>query len=216
MGRGSRSNDALSISRPRRRKTNYWYLAASATIAVLVIAGFALGSVRLGGNSGGVPTGSREQFEEGVGVSHPIMSNTYPNSHVPETDSVSYSTTPSTSGKHWGRWAQCGFYQDGLPDERITHNLEHGNVIVSYNLTAGEDVSRLRDVLDDIDFFPAWGLARYYDKIPNGQVALTAWGVLDTMEGIDAKRIQQFFDAYSGTLGPERIDCRTAPFRMDG
>ena len=213
-GRGSRANDTLSMTRPRRRKTNVWYLAASATIAVLVIAGFALGSVRLGGGGGSANTGSSQRAVEGVGVAREIMPNTYPNSHVPEGDSVTYSTIPATSGKHWDQWAQCGIYQDGLPDERITHNLEHGNIIVSYNLTASEDLSRLRGVLDATDFFPAWGLARPYDKISEGQVALTAWGVLDIMEGIDAERIQRFFDAYSGTLAPEQIDCRSAPHRM--
>lgn len=217
VGRGSRDNDSLSMTRPRRRKTNYWYLAASATIAILVIAGFALGSVRLGGGGGAASTGSSQQAVEGIGVRQLVMPDTYQGSpHVIEGDSVSYSTVPPTSGKHWDRWAECGFYQDGLPDERITHNLEHGNIVVSYNLTAADDVSRLRNVLDDTDFYPAWGLARYYDKISEGQVALAAWGVLDIMDGIDAERIGAFFDAYSGNLGPEKIDCRNAPHRMGG
>ena len=216
VGRGSRANDSLSMTRPRRRKTNYWYLAASATIAVLVIAGFALGSVNFGGQGGGVAqTGSSQQAVEGIGVRRVIMPDTYPDPHVFEGESVDYSTIPPTSGKHWDRWAQCGFYQDGLPDERITHNLEHGNIVVSYNLTAAGDVSRLREVLDDTDFYPAWGLARYYDEISEGEVALSAWGVLDIMEGIDAERIKRFFDAYSGNLGPERIDCREAPVQME-
>ena len=215
VGRGS-SNDSLSLARPRRKKTNPWYLAASVTIAILVIGGFALGSVNLGGGSGRVPTGDSNQFEDGVGTFQTVMANSYPNPHVPEGEIVAYSTTPPTSGKHWDRWAQCGFYEDGLDDERITHNLEHGNIIVSYNLTLPEDVSRLRDVLGDIDFFPAWGLARFYDKIPEGQIALATWGVMDTMDEIDAERIQRFFDAYSGTLGTESVDCRTAPFSMPG
>jgi hypothetical protein len=215
VGRGSRSNDSLSLTRPRRRRTNPWYLAASVTIAILVIGGFALGSVNLGGGSGRAPTGDSDQFEEGVGVAQPVMANVYPNPHVPEGETVSYSTTPPTSGKHWDRWAQCGIYEDGLDDERIAHNLEHGNIIVSYNLTASEDLSRLRNVLEDTEFFSAWGLARFYDKIPEGQVALTTWGVMDTMEEIDADRIQRFFSTYAGTLGPEQVDCRAAPFQMD-
>ena len=52
--------------------------------------------------------------------------------HVPEWQSVAYSTTPPTSGPHWDRWADRGFYPDGLPDELIAHNLEHGNIVVSY------------------------------------------------------------------------------------
>ena len=216
VGRGSSDSDSLSITRPRRKKTNYWYLAASAIIAFLVIASFALSGTNFGGAGGGTAsTGSSQQFKEGVGVSHPIMANTYPNPHVFEGESVSYSTTPPTSGKHWDRWAQCDFYTEGLSDERITHNLEHGNIIVSYNLSGGNDISRLRDALDDTDFYAAWGLARFYDKIPEGQVVLTTWGVMDTMEGTDAERIKRFFETYAGTLGPERVDCRNAPYQME-
>lgn len=214
--RGSRANDELSITKPRRKKTNPWYLGASLTIAVLVIASFAFTSVNFGGGSGVMPTGSHQQFQQGIGVEHPIMANTYPNPHVFEGEFVSYSTTPPTSGKHWDQWAQCDFYADGLPDERIGHNLEHGNIIVSYNLATDGEVSRLRDVLDDTDFYPAWGLARFYGNIPEGQVALSAWGVMDTLDGVDADRIKRFFETYAGTLGPERIDCRSAPFRIGG
>jgi hypothetical protein len=64
--------------------------------------------------------------------------------HVPDGDSVDYNTTPPTSGDHLAGWADCGFYPGGLPDELIVHNLEHSNIVVSYNLPADDDVARLR------------------------------------------------------------------------
>ena len=210
VGRGSRANDSLSMTRPRRRKANYWYVGASAIIAVLVIGGFAVGGLNFGGSGGGMA-----QHQQGIGDAHPIMADTYPDPHVPEGAFIEYSTTPPTSGKHWDRWAQCDFYAEGLPDERITHNLEHSNIVVSYNLTDPGEVDDLRAVLENTDRYRFWGLARYYDKIPQGQVALSTWGVLETMEGIDAERIQRFFDAYANALGPERVDCREAPFSME-
>ena len=204
-GRGSRANDALSITRPRRRKTNYWYLAASATIAVLVIAGFALGSVRLGGGGALGNTGSSDTAVEGIGVTQPVISS----NHVPVGENVDHSSFPPTSGDHWppGEQARCGFYREGLEDERIVHNLEHGNIVVSYNLTDPAQINQLRDAVDDIGSANVWGITRSYDKIPQGQVALAAWGVLDTMDGVDADRIKRFFEAYSGTLGPEVVPC---------
>jgi hypothetical protein len=51
-------------------------------------------------------------------------------------------------------------------------------------------------------------VARYYDKLPSGQVAVAAWQVLDTMDGVDSDRIERFFEAYAGNLGPEKIPCR--------
>ena len=62
----------------------------------------------------------------------------------------------------------------------------------------------------------AWGLVTLffirprtanYDQIPEGQVAVATWGVLDLMDGIDPERIKTFFDAYFGNLGPEQFPC---------
>lgn len=186
----------LVINQPRR-KTNYWYVAVSAVIALLVIAGFVVGGINFTGNGGG---GSSDSYVEGVGVQQEIMPTRL---HVPEEQSVDYNTTPPTSGNHWDWWARCGFYEDGLPDERIVHNLEHGNIVVSYNLPDGPELDRLKNFMDNFELAPAWAVTRYYDKIPEGTVALSVWGVLDTMQGVDEDRIETFFRTYYGTMGPE-------------
>ena len=184
----------------RRKKTNKLYLAASIVIAVLVIASFAFASFSRGGGS----SGSSNSYVEGVGVQYDIMSS---NSHVPETDLVDYSTRPPTSGDHWVGPESCGFYEDGLDDERITHNLEHSNIIVSYNLPDAAQVDELKSAIGDIGLARIWGITRSYDKIPVGQVAVATWGVLDTMEGVDPGRLKTFFETYAGALGPEFITC---------
>ena len=130
--------------------------------------------------------------------------------HVPEGQTVAYSTVPPTSGDHWRTWADCGFYEGGLPDELITHNLEHGNIVVSYNLADQQDIDKLRAVLGGIDLVEKWGVTRYYDKIPQGSLMLAAWGRLDIMQNIDRERIATFFRAHSGLLGPEVIACSGA------
>jgi hypothetical protein len=182
-------------------------------IAVLVIAGFAVGSLNFGGGSA-IATGGSEFFVSGVGVQHAIMPNTYPNPHVPEGESVTYSTTPPTSGKHWDRWSDCGFFEDGVPDERITHNLEHGIIVVSYNLASDAEVAQLKEAVENIELYPDWGLTRFYDQVPAGTIALATWGVLDTMTSVDRDRIDAFFKTYAGNLGPEQIPCRPASGRM--
>ncbi len=189
----------MAITQPRRN-TNYWYVAASIIIAILVIAGFVVG-----GFVGILPStpegvGSSNEYVDGVGEPQEIMAT---RQHVPEGENVIYNTIPPTSGDHWDWWARCGFYADGLPDERIVHNLEHGNIIVSYNLATGPEVERLRTFMDSLELAPSWAITRFYDKIPEGTVALSAWGVLDTMQGVDEERIETFFRHYSGTLGPE-------------
>ena len=198
---------ATPIARPRKQKTNKLYVAASVIIAVLVIGGFAVGGINFqrppdtGSSSG--------EYVEGVGVQQALMS-TGPsglNVHIDNDQTVEYSTSPATSGDHWATPISCGFYEDGLSDERIVHNLEHGNIVVSYNLASEEEVDQLRDALESIGKNAIWGVARSYDKIPSGTVALAAWGVLDTMQEVDEDRLKTFFDTYSGAMGPERIVC---------
>ena len=127
--------------------------------------------------------------------------------HVPEGQGVDYSDSPPTSGQHWPATAPCGFYPDGLPDERVVHNLEHGNIVVSYNFANPAQVTALRQVLDGVRQFDDWGVARSYDKIPDGQVAIIAWGHLHRMEGVDPGEIGLFFEAFAGVNGPERFEC---------
>ena len=207
LPRSARSAGTLATSRPKKQKTNKLLFVASAVIAILVIAGFMIPSlIGGGGGGGGARTGSSSAFVPGIGVRQELMP-TGPsgrNVHFLESEFVEYNTVPPTSGDHWERWADCGFYEAGLPDERITHNLEHSNIVVSYNLATTEEIDQLRNALESIEFYYAWGVARFYDKIPQGTVALATWGVLDTIEGIDPDRINSFFSAYAGNLGPEQ------------
>lgn len=127
--------------------------------------------------------------------------------HVPEGQRVDYSDAPPTSGQHWPATAPCGFYPDGLPDERVVHNLEHGNIVVSFNFTNPAQVTALRQVLDGVRQFDDWGVARSYDKIADGQVALAAWGQLHRMDGVRPWEIGPFFEAFAGVAGRERFEC---------
>ena len=140
-----------------------------------------------------------------VEVHHDIMPT---RNHVSEGQTVKYNSVPATSGDHWSQWSRCRFFEQELADERVVHNLEHGNIVVSYNLADGQDVNGLRDVMEGLDLSSIWGVTRAYDKIPEGSVALAAWSVSDTMQGIDRDRIRTFFENYAGKLGPERIPCR--------
>ena len=114
-----------------------------------------------------------------------------------------YSTVPPTSGRHWGAWSDCGFYNHPLPDELLVHNLEHGNIIVSYNLASDAEVAELRTAVEAIPLAREFAIVRRYLAIPEGMVALTTWGVLDRMEGVDPERIARFFKDYPGNTGPE-------------
>ena len=97
--------------------------------------------------------------------------------------------------------------------------MEHSNIVVSYNLTSQEDLDALVDVYEELpeiwrDHFT---VVRPYGGIANGTVAVSTWGVLDRMEGVDKARILRFFRHYVGKLGPEGgISCRGTQEGMPG
>jgi len=199
--RAARSGNQITTT--RRKKTNKFYLAASLLIAVLVIASFAFASFTGGGGGGTADSGNAQQYVEGVGTQVSILAP----SHISEGIEATYNSSPPTSGEHWATPANCGFYDGGLPDERVVHNLEHGNIVVNYNLPLESDIGALRDALGNIGMSRIWGVTRAYEGIPTGQISLTAWGVLDTFLGVDEARIARFFETYAGSLGPERFTC---------
>ena len=126
--------------------------------------------------------------------------------HVAEGVLVEYGSTPPSSGEHWPRWAACGVYENELPDEYMVHNLEHGQVVISYNLADAADVERLVSLAKDLDDFDKWGLLRPYSKIDEGMVGLSAWTIVDLFSGVDKGRIEDFYYAYRGNrLSPETL-----------
>ena len=156
--------------------------------------------------SDGRPPGTPDISAIGAVIGEPVPIS-QDITHVPEGQRVDYSDAPPTSGQHWPATAPCGFYPDGLPDERVVHNLEHGNIVVSFNFTNPAQVTALRQVLDGVRQFDDWGVARSYDKIADGQVALAAWGQLHRMDGVRPGEIGPFFEAFAGVAGPERFEC---------
>ena len=202
----SRSSASLSLNQGKR-KTNWLYLSASLVIAILVIGGFVVGSGGFG--TGAVTkTGSSKEHIEGIGVEQDIMAT---RDHITDGTDIEYNAILPTSGNHWPQPSKCGFFEDGLPNERIVHNLEHSNIVISYNFSSESEVERLKDVLKGIGLNNTLGVTRFYEQIESGTVAMAAWGILDTMEGIDEERIKKFFETYAGNLGPEgNISCLTA------
>ncbi len=211
-GFGTRAARRVGIP-PRvwRRMRRWVYLASAGLIAVLVILSFALTSFPAGG--GRTAAGGPTSPIDGVGTVYADEGD----EHVGEATPVKYTTTPPHSGNHWGRWAACGVYANELPDERIVHNLEHGQIVISYNLPDGDDVASLVALTEELDDFDLWGLLRPYSKIDEGKVGLSAWTVIDVVEGVDEERIKEFYDTYrrnrfsneTGGLG-RAIPCDSA------
>ena len=199
-----------------RRGTNKFILVGSIIIAVLVIAGFSIPTIISSlDRPDQVELGSSGVYVDGVGQKQEIMRT---KNHVDDGTIVAYNSVPATSGDHYFSAQRCGFYTSEIPDERVVHNLEHSNIVISYNLPDQNDVMALEEVYNGLGGWKDhYTVVRSYSKIAPGQVALSAWGVLDIMEGVDQERIERFYEHYLGRLGPEgAISCRSAQQSMPG
>ena len=228
------------------RRTRRWlFLIAAGTFAVLIIAGFSLPQIfdLLPGRGTGT-----DEYNANVGQRQEIMTfeqatiiggNTYPAGeedarHLDAAypDWPEYNTVPPTSGPHLSIESHCGFFgldfldpdtgETRVLDQNLVHNLEHGQVVISYNLPNQEDVDRLNDLHRDLLDNELWLITRPYHRIPEGQVAMTAWGVLDQFTGVDEGRIRAFYDEYKGnrfsaetSQAGRGIVCRGSPQAME-
>ena len=191
-GFGTRTVQKLGI-RPRvwRRMRRWVYLASAGLIAALVILSFGLTSFPTGGRAGS-SAGGPTQPNDSIGTIYADGGAV----HVNEPTSVVYTTMPPHSGNHWPQWAECGVYDFEVPDERIVHNLEHGQIVISYNLTDQGDIDSLVALTKELEEFDFWGILRPYSKLDEGKVGMSAWTVIDVMDGVDEERITRFYDEY--------------------
>ena len=113
-----------------------------------------------------------------------------------------YNSNPPSSGWHYASPAHGGFYEESLPDERVIHNLEHGDIWIAYR----SDISgEAKEILESF-------AGRYVVVSPRfeneGDISLVAWGRVDTFDiengVVDKGRIKDFISRYDNR-GPERV-----------
>lgn len=114
----------------------------------------------------------------------------------------SYNSNPPTSGSHYAEPANTGFYSNELPDERVVHNLEHGNIWIAYRPSLPEEV------LKEIKRFAGGNVIATPRPKNDTDVALAAWGRLDKFDlengVVQSQRIKDFILRYQNR-GPESI-----------
>ncbi|CAN5418127.1 hypothetical protein BH11ACT8_BH11ACT8_27950 [soil metagenome] len=109
------------------------------------------------------------------------------------TTHVDYPQSPPVGGRHFRFWADCGVYEEPLPDEVAVHDLEHGTVWFAYDpdsLDAAELVTLAAAL-------PQNGIMSPYDGL-DAPVVLTVWGRRLSLTGVDDPRLALFLDAYAG------------------
>jgi hypothetical protein len=143
---------------------------------------------------------SGRDFSQGI----PILER----SHIARPTAVTdYNSNPPTSGKHWSDAnapVPRGVHNEELPDEALVHNLEHGEVWISYHPRVPSSVKEeLRQIADG-----SYRVVLAPRSKNDTDIALAAWGRLDkfNLEGgsLDLTRVGDFIKRYRNK-GPELV-----------
>lgn len=114
-----------------------------------------------------------------------------------------YNSNPPTSGPHYGQTARAGYREEEIPDQHIIHNLEHGDIWISYNPNTVSE-----EVREELKQFDTGKMIITPREVNDTDIALAAWGRLDKFDLEDGElpvqRIEDFIKRYVNQ-GPERI-----------
>jgi hypothetical protein len=134
-------------------------------------------------------------------------SASYPNLgqvHIEEgSPRPEYNSNPPTSGPHYAQPAKAQYYDHEVADERLVHNLEHGEIWISYKPSVPQSVvDELKKFADGVFIVIAPRAANDTD------IALAAWTRLDKFDlengALDGARVKDFILRYRDR-GPEKV-----------
>jgi len=160
--------------------------------AILLYAGYTFTTSKKSSNGGDDPS---------VGV--PIMES---RNHIsPGSPRPAYNSNPPTSGPHYAQTAERGVHTEELPDETLVHNLEHGEVWISYRPDISQAAVKELEDITRANKKVVLTIRSANEK----DIAFSAWGRLDSFdvssEGTIARaRIENFIERYRNK-GPEAI-----------
>lgn len=165
------------------------HLAAGVVLALLVAGAF----LGFPGITGGIANGSADgptvNGSDRPGQSYPIQGR----QHVrPGQSHPDYNSNPPTSGWHYRKPANWGFYTRQLQDERVVHNIEHGGIWISYTSAVNRTVlDKLRTIAHQ---YPKSVVVTKRDA-NDAPIAAASWGQLMELQQFDRQRIITFIDA---------------------
>jgi len=169
----------------RTRNIGLWIIV----VLILVSAGFGIWKVikkmAPKGPDPSVESSIQGRDHIGIGATHPA-----------------YNSNPPSSGSHYGEAAKAGFYDEELPDEQLVHNMEHGEIWISYRPEVGDKI------IDELKKFAGSTVTVTPRSANDMDIALAAWGRLDKFNviegGLDKPRIENFITRHIDK-GPEKL-----------
>ncbi|OJI09033.1 MAG: hypothetical protein COV08_02405 [Candidatus Vogelbacteria bacterium CG10_big_fil_rev_8_21_14_0_10_49_38] len=118
------------------------------------------------------------------------------------TSHPEYNSNPPSSGWHYASTARGGFYNEPLADERVIHNMEHGDVWIAYHPDISDEAK------DTLESFAGQYVVVSPRALNDGDISLVAWGRVDMFDiengVVDEGRIKDFISQYDNR-GPEKV-----------
>ena len=112
-----------------------------------------------------------------------------------------YSSDTPTSGAHDSRSPRCGLYDTPLDPSLAVHALEHGAVVLWYQIDRAELADDLAQVADEWDSHVIVTPSETLDE----PIVATAWNRRKAYSGVTTD-LADFFDTYR-RRGPEQVAC---------
>lgn len=132
------------------------------------------------------------------------------NSHVNPGTSVTYvGLLPPTSGSHWPTPAgpvKAGIYEQLLPFEATTHDLEHGGIVIVYNGLSASELTQLKQFVTDTMSRTKYGklVLEPYPGLKDAKVTATAWDWRLNLQTLDLTSLTKFITVHhDGSDAPE-------------
>ena len=113
-----------------------------------------------------------------------------------------YNSNPPTSGPHYEQTARSGFRDEQITDQYIIHNLEHGDIWISYHPRIADEIK------EELKQFAGAKVIITPRETNDTDIALAAWGRLDVFNiennALPVDRIKEFINRYTNR-GPEKV-----------
>ena len=173
------SEQSTNVWNPQNRPDIYWLIDADGTIQAKTAAPAA--------TINQITQFAQENTGDRPGKSIEIQ----PAKHIqPGESHPSYNSNPPTSGWHYRKQAEWGFYSNELPDERVIHNLEHGGIWIAYTNVSDRTRSKLQQLAQE---YPKSVIVtrRSENNVP---LAVASWGRLMKLQSFDRDRIAEFIE----------------------
>lgn len=120
--------------------------------------------------------------------------------HITSEDSVEYQTNPPTSGDHLSLAENWGVYGEEIDDKAAVHGLEHGGIWISYKDLDDESINTLKKIGKN----NAQSVIVSPRTKNDGNLVVSSWGKMMTLEEVDEVLIQKYIDTYKNQ-SPEKL-----------